>query len=442
MISEELATQIATFRFGVISEFVNGARLGYGERTRLLKEKSEREYDIPGTGRSRISPSTINLWIHQYRESKGRIESLKPKRRRDRGTYRKFDATIRMALKELRADNPRYTVPVMITKLKHKKIIGSDDKLNKASIYRFLKSEGLDKKQAAAADDRRRFEADYPNQIWQCDVMHGGPLIKVEAGSNKKAYLCAIMDDHSRMIVHAQFYLSEAFDSLKDCLHQAVMKRGIPQKFYVDNGACYRATHLEQVLAALGVGLTHSRPYTPQGRGKIERFFRYIRQDFMPLHADRPASLTELNERLDSWIDGYNARPHSTTKVSPYDRFKNNLACVRPAPDELLDYFRKIEQRRVKKDRTVQLNNRLFEVAVGLIDKRVELKFHIENPEDVEVFFEDRSYGKAVVLDPHVNARIGREGNQHYSTKPEPTEDEAAIATGKLFGGQEVSDES
>ena len=442
MITEDLATQIATFRFGVISDFIGGTRLEYGERSRLLKEKSEREYDIPGSGRSRISPSTINLWIHRYRESNNRLEGLKPKTRQDRGTYRKLDATIRMALKELRAENPKYTVPVMMTKLKHRKIISSEDKLNKASIYRFLKSEGLDKRQATAANDRRRFEADYPNQIWQCDVMHGGPLIKVDTGPNKKAYLCAIMDDHSRMIVHAQFYPSEAFESLKDCLHQAVMKRGIPQKFYVDNGACYRSTHLEQVLAALGVGLTHSKPYTPQGRGKIERFFRYIRQDFMPLHADRPVSLVELNERLDSWIDGYNARPHSTTKVSPYDRFKNNLACVRPAPDELLDYFRKVEERRVKKDRTVQLNNRLFEVPVGLIDRRVELKFHNETPEDVEVFFEDHSYGKAVVLDPHVNARIGREGSVITSTKPEQSEDDSAMETGKLFGGEGVSDES
>ena len=135
--------------------------------------------------------------------------------------------------------------------------------------------------------------------------MHG-PQVKMAQGPQKKAYLIAIMDDHSRLVVAAQFYLSETVESLLDALRQAIERRGIPSKFYVDNGACYRAHHLEQTLAALGIALAHSRPYIPQGRGKIERWFRYVRQDFIPVYADKPLSLDELNERLEAWVDRYN----------------------------------------------------------------------------------------------------------------------------------------
>lgn len=251
-------------------------------------------------------------------------------------------------------------------------------------------------------------KASFPNQIWQCDVMHG-PSVKRESGPQKKSYLWAIMDDHSRLIIHAQFYLNETLESLKDCLMQGMSKRGPPGKFYVDNGSCYRARNLEQILASLGTALVHSRPYIPQGRGKIERWFRYVRQDFLTVNADRPFSLQDLNERLETWVDEYNANPHSSIKMSPYDKFRADLECIRPAPTDLLNYFRKIEQRKVKKDRTIQLNTRIFEAPVTLIDKKVELYFHDAEPDVVEVFFEGRTYGMAVIMDPHINSRIGRD---------------------------------
>lgn len=434
MVTDDFAMQLATFRFGVIADFVTGTRLSRGEKLRLLDEKAKRSYQIPGSSRTRISKSTMYLWIANYKKAGYRIEGLMPQKRKDSGSYRKLDASIRMAIVELRQENPNYTVPAIITKLKHARMISADERLNLSSIYRFLKKEKLINTSPGPQSDKRRFEAAYPNEIWQCDVMHG-PLVKVQGGPQKKSYLIAIMDDHTRLIVHAQFYLSETFESLKDCLRQAVATRGIPSKFYVDNGACYRSTQLEQVLAALGTVLTHSRPYTPEGRGKIERWFRYVRQDFLPIHAHKPLGLDELNHKLEPWLDAYNDKPHSTTKVSPYDRYRKNLSCIRSAPDELLDYFRRVEIRRVKKDRTVQVNNRHFEVATGLIDRRVELKYHEDAPTDVEVFFEGRSYGKAVVLDVNVNARVGREGPRKLQNSKDHKLAEASpkISSGQLF---------
>ena len=436
MVSEDIATRIATFRFGVIADFVNGTKFERGEKMRLIKEKAARSWNIPFSDRTHISVSTILSWIDSYKQA-GSFEGLKPKSRKDKGGYRKLDATLRMAIRDLKRENPSFTVPVIIRKLRHAKIIGADDQLNKASIYRFIKKENLSAP-SNAAKDRRKFEASYPNEIWQCDVLHG-PKVKTENGQ-KKSYLFAILDDHSRLITHASFVLDEKLESLKECLRQAILKRGIPQRFYVDNGACYRATNLEQILAQLGVALTHSKPYEPEGRGKVERWFRYVRQDFLPMHAHRPMTIEELNNRLDEWVDTYNDKPHSATGETPYNRYKSDLACVRPAPDHLEDYFRLIEFRRVKKDRSIQINNRLFEVAVSLIDKKVEARFHRDSPEEVEIFFENCSYGKATLLDPSVNSRVGREGNK-TSDKTQKIEEnnvsgKTEISSGMLFGAE------
>lgn len=446
MLTEDLAMEVATFRFGIIADFVTGVRLAYGEREKLLQEKTGRRYVIPGTAKTDISRATIMSWIKAYKESGRQLDALKPKRRCDRGTYKGLDQTLRTAIRELKAENPAYTLPTMINKLRHRHVIASGDKLNHATLYRYIRSEKLSEGEAQPVD-RRRFEAAHPNEIWQCDIMHG-PLARTGPDEAKrKAYLCAIMDDHSRLVVHAEFYLSEAFSSLKEALRHAIERRGIPQRLYVDNGACYRSTNLEQILAGLGVQLTHSRPYTPQGRGKIERWFRYVRDDFMPQGGEDGQVLSDLNERLAAWVDTYNSRVHSVTKMSPEARFKANLSCVRPAPSDLIRHFRLSESRRVKKDRSIMLQGRLFEAPARLIDRSVDLRFHPEEPLEVEIFHEGLSHGMATVLDARVNGRSGRDYADAGSPKrkveqPPVSPGPPPPRGGQLFGGDSYDEEA
>lgn len=415
--------KVATFRFGVIADFVTGVRLGYGEKERLLTEKAERTYEIPGTSGTRIGRATILAWIAAYRKGGYKIEALCPKQRSDKGTFRGLDTTLRMAIKGLKEENPYYTVPVIIKKLRLQKIVGADDHINKATIYRFLRQENLTKVSDDAVD-RRRFETAHSNEMWQCDVLHG-PMVHVDGSAvSKKAYLMAIIDDHSRLVVHAEFYLSETFDTLKDALRAAVSRRGVPQKFYVDNGACYRSEQLDRILASLGIALSHSRPYKPQGRGKIERWFKNIRDSFLPMLSGT-LTLQSLNDALDTFVDDYNNTEHGSTKETPYQRYRRDLSCVRPAPERLLDYFRRREQRRVKKDRTVQIQGRIFEVPAKLIDKTVDLLFHDDTPGDVEIVYQSLTFGRAVPLDLAVNAKGGREwgldsGKRLAKTKATP----------------------
>jgi transposase InsO family protein len=113
--------------------------------------------------------------------------------------------------------------------------------------------------------DRRKFEAELPNDLWQSDVMHG-PMVDVD-GRMRKSYLIAFIDDHSRLVPYGGFYLSEGLPSYLDALKWALLKRGLCRKLYVDNGPAFRSKHLEYICACLGIALIHSKPYTPQGRG-------------------------------------------------------------------------------------------------------------------------------------------------------------------------------
>lgn len=428
--------KVATFRFGVIADFVTGTKLAYGEKERLLTEKAARVYDVPGTERSRVTRATMLAWSTLYRQGGYKIEALCPKPRADQGTYPSLPTTLRMAIRTLREENAYYTVPVIIKKLRLEKTLGAEDVVNKATIYRFLRQEDL-KKASPNAQDRRRFESEHSNGIWQCDVLHG-PMVSIEgATALKKSYLMAIIDDHSRLIVFASFYLSETFETLKDALHQAVCRRGLPQKFYVDNGACYRSEQLERILSCLGIQLTHSPPYRPQGRGKIERWFKNIRDSFLPLLPTQPLALAALNEKLDGFVDEYNNSLHSSIKQTPYERYRQDLTCVRAAPEHVLDHFRRREYRRVKKDRSVQLKGRIFEVSAKLIDKTIEMLYHDESPEEVEVMHQGLSYGRAVPLNLTINALGGRDYSSSLPAAKEPPVVTPTPATpaqgGKLF---------
>jgi hypothetical protein len=198
----------------------------------------------------------------------------------------------------------------------------------------------------------------------------------------------------------------------------------------VDNGPAFRSKHLEYVAASLGIALIHSKPYTPQGRGKIERFFKTVRSDFLP--GFKGESLADINEAFEAWLtDVYHQRVHGGTGQTPFMRFTANTQCIRSAPENLNDHFRKTARRRVAKDRTIVLNDRLYEGPVALIGKRVELLYHADMLDQVEVRYNQKSYGIARLVDIHVNCRVKRDKNRN--TQITPATSPARYQGGKLL---------
>ncbi len=401
---EETKKRIAVFRFGVIADFVGGRRLGWGETERLMRDKCGQRWQIPGGMRTGISESTLKEWISRYKGSGNKLESLYPRDRSDRGKTRAIEKELAAGLISLRKEMPVVSLPVFISEAKARRIIMPGMHIPYATLYRFLKTEGLVDRPTGLPEDRRRFEAEYPNDLWQSDIMHG-PYVMAE-GKKRKTYLTAFIDDMSRIIPHAEFYLHERLESFLDVLRKALLMRGIPRKLYVDNGPSFRSNHLEHICASLGIVLVHARPYQPEGKGKLERWFRTVRGGFLCIQ--KTATLEELNEKFRTWVTGYNDTRHSSTGESPSRRFAKNLECVRPAPKDLEDHFRKTAKRTVAKDRTLALAGRLYEAPVELIGKQVSLLYHEHDPARVEVFFAGKTYGFISSVDVNVNYRIKR----------------------------------
>ena len=425
---EEQKRQVAIFRFGVIHDFVGGVRLDRGDQQKLLREKCERKYSIPFSQRTRLTRSTVLRWIKRYRESNGKLESLYPPDRSDRGVSRGLDEETALALIHLRKELPKMPVPDLIKTMRKRGGIPAGTPLSLSTVYRLFHRNHLMPHWVAAPQDRRKFEAELPNDLWQSDCMHG-PQVEVDSRM-RKAYLFAFLDDHSRLVPHAQFYLSEGLGSYLDALEQALLRRGLPRKLYLDNGPAFRSKHLEDITASLGIALIHSSPYKPQGRGKIERFFRSVRSQF--LSGFRAKTLHDLNEAFDLWLnDLYHQRKHSSTGQSPFERFTAQMHCLRAAPKDLQDHFRKRTRRTVAKDRTITLNGKLYEAPIPLIGKKVLVLYHEKDPHRVEVLHEHQSYGLLSPVDLHINCRVKR--NRDSGTDVEVTSKASKYRGGKLW---------
>ena len=438
--------KIALRRFQVIAPLIGLTKDDWGKKEKLLQEITGKEWEIPYSVRSYIGRSTVLEWLKSYEDSGGGLESLYPKKRSDRGLSRSMDIDTEQTLINLRKELKGATLPTILKIARERKLLPVDFKVSRQSIYRMFKRYGLDKEEGPKKD-RRRFEAELPNDMWQSDCMHG-PKVEVD-GKLRKSFLFAFLDDHSRLIPHAQFYLRENLESFLDCFMKALEKRGLPRKLYVDNGPSYRAHHLAHITASLGIALIHCKPFEPEGRGKIERWWKTVRMSFLPVLPDR-LTLKGLNEKLWEWIDkGYHLKVHSSINQEPLERYLGYIKLIRPAPKNLVDYFRKKAVRRVYKDRTVSILGKVFEAPLGLIEKQVTLLYHVADPGRIEVQYNGKSYGFLVALDPHINSRIRRSRSKTAemdpstpgSTEEDSSQNTTRYKSGKLFEREEENDE-
>jgi len=413
---EELKKQkIGLFRFRVIAPLIGLCREERGKKEQVLQEISEREWEIPYTGRSYIGRSTVLDWLRMYRESGEKLESLYPRERVDRGRCRSMDEETQSMLINLKRELVGASVPTLLRVARERGLLPADFRASRQSVYRLLKQSGV--VDELPRKDRRRFEAELPNDLWQSDCMHG-PKVEVD-GKLRKSFLFAFIDDHSRLIPHAAFYLKENLESFLDCFRKALEKRGLCRKLYVDNGPSYRAHQLAHVCACLGIALIHCTPYEAAGKGKIERWIKTVRMQFLATLPDT-LTLQELNERLWKWIDkDYHLRVHGSTKQKPLDRFLEHIQLIRPAPKNLFDYFRTKTTRKVYKDRSVSLLGKVYEAPVALIDRRVTLLYHADDPGRIEILYNGSSYGFLVPLNPHVNIRLKRTQSRGVDVLPQ-----------------------
>lgn len=358
------------------------------------------------------APSTIEHWLYRYLH--GQFSALHNQSRSDKGTQRSLDPSAVEALLALRRKHPQLTIRNLVQELLRQGVL-QEGSYSHSTIQRRLIQAGLDRKSLKAgahqiAGPTKAFELPLPNLLWMTDCMHG-PTLKLSNGKALRTYLFALLDDCSRLCLHAQFYPAERIECFLHCLRLAIQSRGLPDKLYTDNGATFRSQHLSVVCANLGIKLVHAKPYHSWSKGKIERFFLTLQSQFLPSLTFRPVqSLEELNARLWPWIETeYHQRPHSSlSDKCPADRFQEGAQSIRSVSTQLdLDrLFLMRLPRRVRKDATFSLGGVLWETGTHLRGLIVTVHFDPIQWTRVEVWVGDRFIGQATRCNKNLNSQL------------------------------------
>jgi putative transposase len=413
------AEKLALFRYGLVAPLVLEA-LPRGELTRRAQEIAARHYDIPGSKRISVSVDTLLDWALRYRT--GGFAALAPKPRQDRGQSRALTPQLADLIERLKRENPHRTGTTLLRELALSSGRNSPG-VSASTLYRFLKQRGLTERQLLVPPAHKKFEAQTSNQIWQADMLFG-PYVQRPGGGKIQAFLHATLDDASRLIPHAQFYSSQGLDACLDCLRQAIAARGVPVRLYIDNAKIYRSQQLARIAASLGTLIVHTPPYQPEGRGKIERYFRTVRDQFLTnLDPKQSLSLEELNDRLWTWIEhAYHRAEHSALGSTPLLRWQRDIEHVRqlpPATDLRRLFFYRLD-RLVRRDCTFLLHNRFYEAPPHLPGETIEVRFDPLDAAEVEIYFQGQPQGTARLVDPVINAQLPS-AKRSAPAEPEPT---------------------
>ncbi len=414
---DRLAKEVALFRFSLIAPLVNGTHLG--PRSEYLAAVEAKVHQIPGVGPRQISAASIRRWLLFYRR-RG-LDGLVPKIRSDKGTPKKLGLEVREYVVMRKRQAPRITASAIYRELLSANLLGKDP----PALSTFVRYVRGVLPLCPPIEERKRFGFAHANDCWQTDICFG-PYLCIE-GKKQRTYLIAFIDDASRMIPAAEFFLADNQETFLSLLRQAVQKRGIPKMLYTDRGRVFTSLALRTVTAKLGAVLAHAEAYSPESKGKVERFFRTVRMQFLdPLQPENVSSLRELNDLFHAYLEGtYHQATHAALGQSPMQRFLQDQDKLRFASKDVLDRaFLLTDRRRVNNDSTVSLRKLVYELPSALIGQQVTILYRIGEPEVIYL-----EQGEVLVpyrpVRPLDNAKLPRE-----RTRPRAIDYEA------LYGGK------
>lgn len=395
----DLDTEIALFRYGLIAQLIHDPPAPGGQEA-LLREIAAKRYRIPNSTRTQVSTITLRRYLRAYRA--GGFEALRPVPRGDAGVPRALAPEVLARAIALREEQPARTTQTLVDILQRDPSLQLDHPINVHTLTTQLRRCGKTRHLLAQRPTAyRRFERDQVNALWQGDALVGPWLPDPgQPGKKRRAHLFCFIDDHSRLVPYAEFFFDEALPRLERVLKLAILRRGLPQALYVDNGQVYAATQFGAACATLGIRRIHTAPYAPESKGKQERFFETLRAQFLPeVEASNITTLPELNASLGAWLERiYHQHAHSETGQTPLARYTAGLDQVRTAdPETLRRAFLWREQRKVRRDATLALQGNRYQVDPHLAGRTVELRFDPFDLSHMELYLEGAYLGLATV---------------------------------------------
>jgi putative transposase len=388
---EEWRRDVALFRYALIRDAADPA-LSKAERGRLVRALAGREHVAPDGRLVRVARGTLDEWIRAYRQ--GGFEALVP---RPRVVAPRTPAEMLELAFQFKRERPERTAAqirgIMLAAGGGQPVPGL------RTLQTHLARAGLN----VRADGRSpgkvygRFEASARNELWTGDGLHGPRL---DGANARRAVLLAFIDDHSRLLVGWRWGAGEDVFGLEAALRSGLLARGVPDAVLVDRGSAFVSSQLLRACAVLGVKLVHASPRAATTKGKIERFFRTVRDQFVvEIEGREQLDLAELNRLFSAWLEVvYHRRVHSETGQTPLARFEAAGAPALPTPALLREAFLWSQERTVTKTATVSLHANQYEVDAALVGRKVELVFDPFDLTRIEVRYQHRPFGTAVPL--------------------------------------------
>lgn len=384
--------QVAIWRHGVIAPMLMGT-FTEGSLNAYARRLEKQGLNRPDGSNGYYSAKTILGWKRRY-EKEG-IEGLMPKPRSDKGQPRALSDEAQKAILCMHKNHPRMSAVQMHKDLITEGVIPVG--VSRSTVQRFLRKTRIAEQCSPDAEvkERKAFEAEYPNILWQGDTAFM-PQIPVD-GKMRRTYMMVLIDDHSRMIVGARIFTRDNALNFQNLLQDAVRTYGIPTKLFLDNGAPYSNDQLRFICASIGSVLINTKPRDPQAKGKIERVIKTCEDQFLGcLDIDEVKDLDDFNRRLQEWVRTYNNTVHSTTKMTPRNRFLSGTQkrAIRriQSPEWLADCFRNRIVRKVRSDSTVTISGVSYDVPMQFVGRKVEIWYLPSDPEDAFIPFDDERF--------------------------------------------------
>jgi putative transposase len=408
------AERVAIFRHGVIGALV-AQQFAHGELREELRRLSQVCYRAPDAACTRrFSVATLERWY--YACKKRGPSALEPAPRADKGHGRCFDAEVRELLCDIRREHPSASVPLILDTLIEEGRLDANARKHAAAIRKLFAERGLPRRSARVeqADvgkkTRLRWQAERPGALWQGDVCH---FAIFDGATKKPVRIHGLLDDASRYVVALEARWTEQETEMLALMVDALRREGLPDALYLDNGATYRGEVLATACQRLGILLLHPKPHDPQARGKMERFWRTLREGLLDF-CKGEMTLDELNARLRNFVDRYHSLPHAgLLGRSPRSVYQAHSRTDDLTEEKLRDALTIRERRRVSNDNVVSIDGALWELEQGfLAGKTVTVLrsyFDPEVPPAVEVEGKRFSLHR---VDPVHNAHRKR-GDRH-----------------------------
>lgn len=363
------AEALALFRSEIVGALTR-RELDRGELAQALTELSQQRYRPPqATSTKTYSVPTLERWYYAYKS--GGLEALRPMARSDRGRCRELSEAQRALLAAIREEHPSASVPVILRTLVAEGRLDAGA-ISASSVRRFYQERGLDRVSLRQGNSGRgkvrlRWQAERPGALWHADVCHGAAI--VVDGKSRPVRIHGILDDASRFVLAIAAHHTEREIDMLGLMVKAVRKHGPPDALYLDNGATYRGQTLSLACARMGTALIHAKPYDAQARGKMERFWRTLRESCLDFTGSL-SSLHELNVRIWAWLDEhYHRAPHGGLVGKTPDHVYNDTPRPIDAFDESM--LRKAmtvnERRRVRRDSTIPMDGTDWETDLHFL---------------------------------------------------------------------------